>query len=82
MRNSKYKELGTEPVESYLRSEVGVIVKPGDVKNIGIVIREMLGEQEAWKDRLVELRSEYVFNFGKSSEVGANYIRKLLGERL
>lgn len=78
VRNPRYKELGIEPIESYLRNEIGVVVQPSNVQNINAVIPKLLQNQEAWKDKLTELRSKYVFNLGKSSEVGANYIKELL----
>lgn len=82
VRNPKYCELRLEPLEVSLRNEVGTIVSPNNVKNIDTVIQELLSEREAWKSKLSKLRSRYVFNFGKSSEVGADYIKGLLEERL
>lgn len=78
VHNPRYRELGIEPIESLLRREVGVVVQPNDVKGISTVIQEVLNEQGAWKDKLAKLRGKYIFNFGKSSEVGANYIKRLL----
>ena len=78
VRNPKYKELGIGPIESYLRSETGIIVQPSNIGNINTIIQEVLNKQEIWKAKLSRLRSKYVFNFGKSSKVGANYIKELL----
>lgn len=78
VRNPKYRKLGIEPVESCLRNETGVVIQPDNIRSINTAVRELLNEQSTWKDKLAKLRSRYVFNFGKSSEVGANHIKELL----
>lgn len=78
VRNPRYNELGIEPVESFLRNKIGIVVSPQDIKSIPKRIPELMGKQNGWKDKLAGLRSEYIFNFGRCSEVGASYIRGLL----
>ncbi len=78
VRNLRYKELGIEPIESYLRNEIGIIVSPQDVDSIPNRISELLENRSSWVDKLAGLRSKYIFNFGHCSEVGVSYIRSLL----
>jgi len=78
VRNPKYKELGIEPLESKLRSEIGIVVSPDELGKLPKVIEGLLGKREEYKRRLSELREKYVYNFGSSSRVGADYIRSLL----
>ena len=79
VRNPKYKELGIEPIESKLRSEIGVVVSPDELEKLPKIIEGMIGRREEYRSRLSELRWKYVYNFGSSSKVGADYIRSLCG---
>ena len=78
IRNSKYTDLEIEPIESYLRSDIGVIVSPDDIDSISSVIDHLLNNRKVYRGKLAELRNKYVFNFGTSSEVSADYIRSIL----
>lgn len=78
VRNLKYKGLGIEPLESYLRNEIGVTTHLDNIRSVNTIIQETLNNRNAWKDKLSRLRNEYVFNFGRSSEVGVSYIKELL----
>lgn len=78
IRNPRYRELGIEPVEISLRNRTGTIVLTEDIKDIPFVIQDSLSNSALWKDKLSKLRSEYMFNFGRASKIGANYIRSLL----
>ena len=77
VRNPRYGELGIEPVESYLRNKIGVVVPPAEIGNIASVIDSLLESREKYRKRIIELRDNYVFNFGKASDVGADYIKGL-----
>ena len=78
IRNPRYTELGIEPIESHLRSEIGVVVSPGGISSISSVIGGFLSNRGKFCGRLAKLRSEYVFNFGTSAKVGAEYIRSIV----
>lgn len=78
VRNPRYKELDIEPIESRLRSEIGVIVPLSGLNSLPGVILNMLRGRHLYRSTIQRLRSKYLFNFGRSSEVGANYIRSLL----
>jgi len=78
VRNSNYEELGTEPIESSTRSEIGVVVPPNNLSSLTQTISELLTKSANYRKRIIELRSKYVFNFGHSAEVGANYIKEML----
>jgi len=78
IHNPQYQELGIEPIEASLRDRIGIIVSLKDIGDIPSVIQNSLRDRVIWKDRLSMLRSEYVFNFGGASEIGAAYIKGLL----
>lgn len=78
IRNPRYGELKIEPVESYLRNKIGVIVSPDKIGNISSSIESLVEQRGEYRERIIKLRGNYVFNFGKVAEVGANYIKGLL----
>jgi len=78
VRNTNYKELGIEPIEMSLRDKIGVVVSPNEVSSVPRVISELLTKGADYKERIIELREKYVFNFGCSAEVGADYIGGML----
>jgi len=74
IRNPKWRELGIEPIELSLRQEVGKVVSIEEVNVVPQAIKELLASQCAYKKRLAGLRNQHVYNFGKSSDIGAEYI--------
>jgi CDP-glycerol glycerophosphotransferase (TagB/SpsB family) len=78
VHNDRYEELGIEPFEARMREELGVVVAPEELGNIADIVNQLILEHDRYRDRIVRLRAENVFNFGRSSEVGAEHICKLL----
>lgn len=74
VQNQRFKELGIEPLELSLRSEIGVIVSPKELETVPQVIPNLILNRLAYKKRIDELRKQYVYAFGHSSEIGAQYI--------
>lgn len=78
IQNQRFKELGIEPLELSLRSEIGVIVSPDKLISVPQVISELMANSVVYKNRLAKLRKQYVYVFGHSSEIGAQYIIDLV----
>lgn len=78
IRNKDYKELDIEPIELSLRPKFGKIVSPENLKAIPKTIQDLYKNNLEYKNRLISLREDNVFNFGISSQIGADYINKLL----
>lgn len=78
VRNPRYKELDIEPIEYHLRSKIGTIMPPSELNKIPQTIQNLLTNRENYKPIIKELRNKYIFNLGKSSKVGTDYIRGLL----
>ncbi len=78
VNNPKYEELGIEPVESFLRDKIGVIVSPERLDTIPEVIYDLISNGLAYKKDIVELRRKYVYAFGHSAEIGAQYIKEMV----
>jgi len=76
--NKRFKELGIDPIEFSLRPKVGVVISPKKLETVPQVISNLIANREAYKKRIAELRGQYVYAFGHSSEVGARHIISLL----
>ena len=77
INNNNYEKLKMEPIEVRMRNNLGYIVKENDLNNINKKIKLLLSAQNKWKKKIYKLRKKTVFNIGKSSEVGSNYIYSL-----
>jgi len=61
-----------------MREQLGVIVAPDELKTVVDVVNRLIGEQDAYREKIKDLRSKNVFNFGHSGEIGARHITELL----
>lgn len=82
VRNPEYRKLGIEPVEVFLRDQIGKLISVADVSNADVTISDLLAHRELYRDRIVSARERYVYNFGKSSDIGANYIMDIYSGRI
>ena len=74
IRNEKYKELGIEPLELALRSEIGVVVSPEDLDTVPQVIEKLKSDKIEYRERLSNLRQRHIYSLGRSSIIGARHI--------
>ena len=72
--NPDWKELGIEPTDIALRSEVGVSIRPEDAATFGDVAEEMLAKRYAWSDRINKVLDSFIFNVGHGGEVAGRYL--------
>jgi YidC/Oxa1 family membrane protein insertase len=78
IQNKRFKELGIEPLELLLRSKIGVVVSPEELETIPEVVSGLIADKAAHRERITELRKQYVYAMGHSSNIGAGYIKGLL----
>ncbi|MDO5577381.1 MAG: CDP-glycerol glycerophosphotransferase family protein, partial [Fibrobacter sp.] len=77
IRNPKYEELGIEPMEISIRNKAGKVLGLSELEKAPEMIRQLLAEPQAFKEKITKLRSEMVFNLGNSVAVAANEIIKI-----
>jgi CDP-glycerol glycerophosphotransferase (TagB/SpsB family) len=77
VRNSKYRELGLEPLEASIRQEVGEVLAPEDIDKAPELIDRLLSDPDQFRDRIEVLRNKILFNSGRSVEVGAQAIASI-----
>ncbi len=70
-RNDTWPELGIEPFESYVRDKIGALLSPAETTRAPEVIRGLVASPERFRQHVQALRSEWVFNLGRSGQAGA-----------
>ncbi len=78
IRNENYSELDIEPLELSIRSRVGELISPNELEKVPQEIEKLFADRHIYRDRIRNLREEYIFNFGNSSKQGAKYILEIL----
>jgi hypothetical protein len=76
VNNLSYKELNIEPFESNIRSVIGEIIPQDDLAELGVAVNRLLGCSS--REEIRTIARDHVFNIGRSSEVGANALLKIL----
>lgn len=74
INNQNYKDLGIEPVDIKLRGRIGMVFDLQNIGNVDSAVDELIKNRDKHKDEIIKARSEFVYNFGNSSEAGAKYI--------
>lgn len=72
--NPDYKWIDTEPINFWIRNEVGTVVKTDELDKLDAIVRDMLSRREEYHDKIAALTEKCVYNLGKSAEVGGKYI--------
>jgi YidC/Oxa1 family membrane protein insertase len=74
--NPNSGNISLEPIEISIRHKVGHIIHPTKIEEIPNLIIS-LNENEKNSEKIRDIRSKTVYNIGKSSIVGAEYIQQL-----
>lgn len=77
IRNPHYEELSCEPLEISVRTQVGAIIKPGELDKAPLLVDSLLADPEQFREKLRAFREKTVFNLGKSVEAGAAAIAEI-----
>src|SRR5439155_16135291 len=81
VRNPTYAELGLEPMELRIRRELGAVLRLDRLTEAPQHVAALLRGSAAFRVRTAALREEWVFNFGRSVELGAREIARMEDER-
>ena len=81
IRNKNWQELDIEPIESSIREQVGSILSPVSLDEAPARIQSLLQQQEAFREKVSELRGQAIFNLGSSVTAAAGEIARLADER-
>jgi YidC/Oxa1 family membrane protein insertase len=80
INNSEYEILDIEPLEVFIRDEIGLILSEEQLPSIVDYVQQLIKLQSFYSERIKKLRESYVFNIGDSGKVGAMALYKMLNE--
>jgi YidC/Oxa1 family membrane protein insertase len=72
-------DISLEPIEISIRDKIGYVVSPKNLEKIPEVIENIDGDSST-NERIIKIRSETIYNLGKSAKIGAEAIEKICME--
>lgn len=74
--NKDYSRIDIEPLDITIRNIIGKTIEKNQIKDIDIIIQQLLLNQEIYKKQILKTRQQHLFNLGESAKIGAEYIIK------
>ena len=74
IQNQKYIDLGIKPIEVDIREKIGILLNPDQLNKMPDIISKLLKDKNDYKKQINNLRNEYVYSIGKSSDIAAREI--------
>jgi len=71
------QSLGIEPIESFIRARIGVVLAPERISDAPAVIQELLADPEKFRRDVRQLREQSVYNLGSSSRAAADAVARI-----
>jgi YidC/Oxa1 family membrane protein insertase len=81
VKNPDYEMLGIAPLEMGLRNQIGSALNPDDIDSLPSEINRLIRNSSYYESNSKKLRDRYIYNFGKSSEIGAKHIMDILSKK-
>ena len=75
--NPKYQELGVEPLEIFARDKIGLSVDMDQLDNVAQILTSFNNEAQTYHDLIIDFRNQYIYNWMKSTTIGAEHIINL-----
>lgn len=72
--NPNWEKLGITPAEIKIRDVIGTNVNKEDLVNVDLIVKDLLKNQEAYKEKITNCFNTFTFNHGTAAKVGAQYI--------
>ena len=72
--NPEYERIDVVPINISLREEIGCSINLNEVDSVDEKVAMLLQEKDKYYTKIGQFVSEYVYNIGNSTEVGAKYI--------
>ncbi len=79
-RNETWRELELEPFEMSVRARIGAVVAPDNLVDIPDEIFRLLADPDQFREQIIAVRDESVFNLGSSSSAAADAIAAIADE--
>ena len=80
--NPEYQTIDTVPINILVREELGCSVDTDKLNTIREKVNELIENSDKYHDKIGMFIDEYVYNLGKSGEIGAKYIYDVIYEKI
>lgn len=80
--NPEYKTIDTVPINILVREEIGCSVDTDKLNTLRAKVNELIDQSEEYHAKITKFTNEYVYNIGKSGEVGAKYIYSVIEKQV
>lgn len=81
VKNKNYKKINLEPIDISLRKKIGIEIELDHMDHVADAVSEIFSKQNEFHDRILQVRSETIFNLGHSGEAGGKYIIQQIIEK-
>lgn len=78
--NKEYKRYSQLPLETTIREEIGAVLRPDQVSEVPEYIETMCSQRDEWAEKIRTQRHRWIYNFGSSAKLGADYLANLATE--
>ena len=82
VNNKEYKKIGLEPFEISIRDKIGEIVSIQNIETIPERIEFLYEHVAEFKSKIEKIRNNVIFNIGKSGQVAADEIIRIINEKV
>jgi len=81
INNNDYEKISYTPIEEILREKLGCIISPNQLDKVPEKLEFLYQNLESFKKQIFQIRSETIFNLGRSGEVGSKLIAQIADEQ-
>jgi len=81
INNSDFEKIPITPLEEHLREKLGYVLHTDQLHKIPEKLEFLYQNRESFKKQIFDIRSDTIFNIGKSGEIGAKHIAKIADEQ-
>lgn len=78
VNNPEYQILNIEPIEVFIRNEIGLIMPEDQLPEMSTYIEKIMKEASIYPERIRQCREKFIYNIGESGKVGAKEIIGLI----
>jgi YidC/Oxa1 family membrane protein insertase len=79
--NPEYKKIGIEPINIWIRNEIGTVLHLDEINHSAEVVTETMENAPKYKEKILALANDYIYNLDCSAKAGATYIIRSLQEK-
>ncbi len=79
--NPDYRELESVPIDIEARNRVGISLELSEISKIDEAAKRLMSEERFTTAQMAALRDHYIYNVGRSGEVGGKYLINRIIER-